>query len=326
VKEMLKKRKKLVVMIPCYNEEKTIGKLIKFIPRKVVGFNKVEVLVMNDGSKDNTVKLANRAGANKIHSHFPNKGLGVNFRLGLEEALGMGADVVVNIDADLQFNPKDIPKIVEPIVKGKADVVTATRFKDPKLIPKMPAVKKFGNHFFTRIISLLTGQKFTDTQCGFRAYNKEAMLRANLFGKFTYTQEVFLDLINKGMKIIEIPVKVKGEREGKSKIVKSWYAYGIKSMLIILRTVRDNHPLKFFGGMGAILFLIGFIPGLWLFVRWLIKGVTSPYGSLIILSGVLIILGLLLVILGLIADMLDRQRKIEEEILYEQKKRKFNKR
>jgi glycosyltransferase involved in cell wall biosynthesis len=320
------KGKKLIVMIPCYNEEKTIGKLIKLIPRKIKGINKVEVLVMNDGSKDNTVKLAKKAGANKIHSHFPNKGLGVNFRRGLEEALGMGGDIVVNIDADLQFNPKDIPKIVEPILRGEADVVTATRFAKKELVPEMPTIKKFGNHFFTKIISLLTGQKFTDTQCGFRAYNQEAMLRANLFGKFTYTQEVFLDLINKGMKIVEVPIRVKGERDGKSKIVKSWYSYGIKSMMIILRTVRDNHPLKFFGGAGGILFLIGFIPGLWLFIRWLAKGITSPYGSLVVLSGVLIILGLLLIVLGLIADMLDRQRKIEEEILYEQKKEKFSKR
>jgi len=319
----MEKGKKLVVMIPCYNEEKTIAKLIKLIPRKIKGFSKVEVLVMNDGSKDNTVKLAKSVGANRIHSHFPNKGLGVNFRLGLEEALSMKADVVVNIDADLQFNPKDIPKIVEPIIDGKADVVTATRFKDPKLIPKMPAIKKFGNHFFTKIISLLLKQKFTDTQCGFRAYNKEACMRANLFGKFTYTQEVFLDLANKGMRIVEVPIKVKGEREGKSRIVKSWYSYGIKSMLIILRTVRDNHPLKFFGGIGLVLFVLGFIPGLFLFFRWMVKGVTSPYGSLVTVSGVLVILGFLMIVLGLIADMQDRQRKIEEEILYEQKKEKY---
>jgi glycosyltransferase involved in cell wall biosynthesis len=320
---MVGEKMKLVVMIPCYNEEKTIAELIKLIPRKVNGFTKVEVLVMNDGSKDRTIELAKKAGADKIHSHFPNKGLGANFKLGLEEALTMGADVVVNIDADLQFNPKDIPKIVGPIVEGKADVVTATRFKDPELIPDMPKIKKFGNHFFTKIISALIGQNFTDTQCGFRAYNKEACMRANLFGKFTYTQEVFLDLANKGMKIIEVPIKVKGERNGKSRIVKSWYSYGIKSMLIILRTVRDNHPLKFFGSIGVVLFLLGFIPGIWLFVRWILTGVTSPYGSLVLLSGVLVILGFLMGMLALLADMQDRQRKIMEEILYEQKKEKY---
>jgi len=315
--------KKLIVMIPCYNEEKTIEKLIRLIPRKIKGISRVEVLVMNDGSKDDTVKLAKKAKADKISSHFPNKGLGVNFKLGLEEALKMKADIVVNIDADLQFNPKDIPKIVGPILKGEADVVTATRFADPKLIPEMSAIKKFGNHFFTKIISLLLKQKFTDTQCGFRAYTKEACMRTNLFGKFTYTQEVFLDLANKGMRIIEVSIKVKGERDGKSRIVKSWYSYGIKSSLIILRTVRDNHPLKFFGSIGMVLFLLGFVPGIWLFVRWLLQGITSPYGSLIILSGVLIILGLLMIVLGLLADMQDRQRKIMEEILYEQKKNKY---
>ncbi len=314
---------KLIVMIPCYNEEKTIYELIQRIPRKIAGVKEVEVLIMNDGSTDSTLIEAKRAGADYVHSHYPNKGLGINFKLGLEEALKKGADIVVNIDADLQFNPEDIPKIANSVIEGKADMVTATRFKDPKLVPKMPFIKKIGNSFFTKVVSYLVGQKFTDTQCGFRAYSKEACLRVNLFGKFTYTQEVFLDLANKGMKINEVPVKVKGEREGKSRIVKSWYSYGLKSMLIILRTVRDNHPLKFFGSIGAMLFLVGFVPGLWLFVRWLLKGVTTPYGSLVILSGVLIILGFLMLIFGLLADMQDRQRKIMEDVLYEQKKNKY---
>jgi glycosyltransferase involved in cell wall biosynthesis len=313
----------LVVMIPCYNEEKTIFELIKRIPRKIRGINKVSVLVMNDGSRDKTVEFAKKAGADKIHSHYPNRGLGQNFKMGIEEALIMGADAVVNIDADLQFNPEDIPKIIEPIIKGNANVVTATRFKDPKLVPKMPWIKKFGNSIFTSTISFITGKKFTDTQCGFRAYDKEACLRMNILGRFTYTQESILDLAEKKIKIEEVPILVKGEREGKSRIVKSWYDYGLRAMMIIIRTTRDNHPLKFFGTIGAIVFLAGALPGLALFLRWLAKGVTSPYGSLVTLSATLIIVGFLLIVLALIAEMNIKERKIIEEMLYEQKKTKY---
>ncbi|MCX6800766.1 MAG: glycosyltransferase family 2 protein [Candidatus Diapherotrites archaeon] len=310
----------LVVMVPCYNEEKTIGTLIKLVPKRIQGVGKIKILIINDGSSDGTVEEAKKAGATKVHSHYPNRGLGITFREGIWEALKMGADVVVNIDADLQFNPKDIPALIKPIQEGKAEVATCTRFGKEEFAPKMPFMKKIGNSFFTKTVSIILKQKFTDTQCGFRAYTKEACLRMNLFGKFTYTQEVFLDLVNKGMKIVEVPLKVKGERDGKSRIVKSWYSYGIRSMLIIVRSIRDNYPLKFFGSIGTIVFLSGFLPGAWLFARWVLIGKTSPYQSLILVSATLMILGFLLLILALLADLQDRQRKMMEEIIYNQKK------
>jgi len=297
--------------------------VIRLIPRKINGIGKVKVLVLNDGSTDGTAREAKRARADKVYSHYPNKGLGTTFKKGLDEALGMGADIIVNIDADLQFNPADIPKIIKPIIEGKADMVTASRFLDKELEPEMPGIKKFGNKFFTKILSSLLGQKFTDTQCGFRAYSKEAAMRANLFGRFTYTQEVIINLANKGMKIVEVPIKVKGEREGKSRIVKSWWSYGLKSSIIILRAVVDSRPLKFFGLTGGVLFLVGFLPGLWLFIRWLATGVTSPYSSLILFSATFMILGFLLVILALITDLIDRQKKLIEESIYLQKKQKY---
>ncbi|MFH1752153.1 MAG: glycosyltransferase family 2 protein [archaeon] len=312
---------KLVVMIPAFNEEKTISQVIKEIPRKINGITIVEVLVVNDGSKDNTIEQARKAKADKIISNQLNSGLGVTFRKGIDTALEMNADVIVNIDADMQFNPQDIPKLIKPILDSKADMVTASRFACKALEPEMPGIKKFGNHLFTGIINLLTGQHFTDTQCGFRAYSKEAALRLTLFGKFTYTQEVFLDLSLKGLKIVEVPLKVKGERIGQSRIVKSWYSYGLKALTIIIRSMRDYKPLKFFGGIGLIVFLIGFITALFLFVNWLLTGHTSPFGTLILISVFFMMFGFLLVVLALLADMLDRQRKIQEEILYRLKKK-----
>ena len=319
------KAKNLVVLIPAFNEERMVGSVIRAIPRRIKGIEKVRVLVVDDGSKDRTVEKAKKAGADKIVSHASNKGLGIAFKTGIETALRMGADIVVNIDADGQFDPRDIEKIIAPILAGKADMVTCSRFKNKALEPKMPGIKKFGNKFFTRTINFFTKSNFTDTQCGFRAYTKEACLRLNLFAKFTYTQETMIDLLHKGMKIEEVACKVQGERKGKSRIVKSWYSYGIKAMMIVIRTLRDYRPMEFFGGIGAILFLFGGISALWLWARLLVYHQIDPYMWAVYAAIILIILGFLLMILALIADMLDRQRKIQEEILYRQRKEELEK-
>ncbi len=311
---------KLVVMIPAYNEESTIGSVIRSIPKKIANAGEVKVLVIDDGSRDRTVEEAKRAGADRIVSFPMNRGLGVAFKTGIEEALKIGAEVIVNIDADGQFDSKDIAKLAQPILKGEADVVTCSRFKDRALEPKMPFVKKFGNSLFTAIINFLTGQGFSDTQCGFRAYSREAALHMTLFGKFTYTQEVFLNLVQKGFTIKEVACNVKGERIGKSKIVKHWYSYGVKALMIIIRTVRDYRPLQFFGSIGLALFLIGSVSALVLFIRLLLFKVVSPYMWAVYADVILIVLGFLLMILALLADMSDRQRKIQEEILYRLKK------
>lgn len=305
---------KIVIMIPAYNEEKTIGSVISDIPRNIA--DDVKVVVIDDGSADNTVKVAKESGADKIVSHDINKGLGVTFQTGIEIALKMNADIIVNIDADGQFNPNDIPKLIKPITEGKADMVTCSRFLDKNLVPDMPWIKKFGNAIFTKLVSRLTKQKFTDTQCGFRAYSKEAALRMTLFGVHTYTQEVFLDLATKRMRILEIPCEVKGVREGKSRLVTNVFSYGLKVLLIIIRSFRDYQPLKFFGTIGFGVFFIGFVIGITMFVRWIFTGIVSPYRSLINISVLLLTLGFLLIILALIADMFNRQRLLQEEILY----------
>lgn len=313
---------KLVVMIPAYNEEKTVGSVVREIPDQISGVESTEILVVNDGSTDETVRAAKRAGAHKILSHKTNLGLGVSFRDGINCALDMGADLIVNIDADGQFNPKDILPLVEPILKGEADFVTATRFLKKDVHLRMPWIKKIGNSVFTRIVSRLTNQELTDTQCGFRAYSKEAALRLNIFGDFTYTQEVFLDLINKGLRVKEIPVRVK-ERKGQSKVVKHWYTYGLNALIIIIRTFRDYKPLTFFGTIGLVTLLPGVAIGLFMVFHWFIYRRTSPYTSLLYVVVTLVVLGILFIVLALIADMVGRQRKIEEELLYYDKLRRY---
>jgi len=316
---------KLVVLIPAFNEQKTIAPVIRTIPKKIRGIKKIEVLVVDDGSTDNTVKNAKSAKANKIVSHGINRGLGVAFRTGIEHALQMQADIIVNIDADGQFNSQDIPKIANPVLEGEADFVTCSRFKDKGLSPEMPWIKKTGNKIFTKIISFLAKQKFTDTQCGFRAYSRETALRLNLFGKHTYTQEALLDAGEKGLRIKEVACRVKGQRKGKSRVVSSWFVYSVKALAIIIRTIRDRKPLAFFGGIGYWFFSTGFGIAFALWIRLLLIHKIDPYMWLVYASIMGMVLGFLLMILALIADMNARQRKITEETLYRVKKAEFKK-
>ncbi|MBI2145841.1 glycosyltransferase family 2 protein [Candidatus Woesearchaeota archaeon] len=314
----------VVVMIPAYNEESTIGQVIAAIPRNCA--EKVKVLVINDASTDHTTESAFRAGADKVISHKKNLGLGITFRDGIHEALKMGADIIVNIDADGQFNPHDIPKLLQPILDDKADMVTCSRFKDPALMPRMPAIKIFGNKLFTKVLNAFLHTHYHDTQCGFRAYSQEAALHLVLFSRYTYTQEVFIDLVKKGFRIQEVPCKVIGERNGKSRVVKNVFSYGLKVALILLRSMRDYEPLKFFGLTGFYLTLLGLLSSLVLFVRWLLISRVDPYLIVIYANVFLIIIGVLFIILGLIADMMDRNRQLQEDILYKLKKQEYRKR
>lgn len=315
---------KLVVQIPAYNEEKSIVSVIKEIPRKIKGIDKVEVLVIDDGSKDDTVKLAKEAGADHIIRNRHNKGLGPNFKRGIEYCLSIGADIIVNIDGDGQFNSRDVPVVAKPILDGEADMVTVSRFLQPEKTKNMPWVKKWGNRRFTKLISRITGQKFTDTQCGFRAYSREAAMKLNLQGKFTYTQEVFIDLAEKGMRIVEVPSEVKYFEERKSFISGNLRKYGFRSLGIIARATRDTQPLTFFGLPGVISFIIGLLGGIYSFWYWATHLATTPIRMVFGVSVFFIVLGVLLIIFGLLADMLLTLKKNQEEIIYRIKKSEFN--
>lgn len=315
---------KLVIIIPAYNEEETISQVIKEIPDRIEGIDEIKVLVIDDGSTDNTARVAKKAGALVI-SHSVNKGLGAAFATGIQHALKLGGDIIVNIDADGQFSPKDIPKLIKPLLEKKADMVTGTRFKEKKVIPHMSQLKRQGNAFFVWLVNILTGQRFTDTQCGFRAYSRDTALRLNLFGDFTYTQEVFLDLINKGKRIVEVPIKVKYYSDRKSKISGSLFNYGIKALIIILRTFRDYHPLKFFGFPGVIILGMGTLGLIYSFIFWFLTKTTTPIRMIFMVGISLSAFGLLFLILALIADMLKRIRQNQEEILYKLKKKEYKK-
>ena len=244
----------LVIIIPCLNEEKTISDVIFRIPKTISCIAATQILVIDDGSSDRTADLANEAGA-RVISHNDNMGVGAAFNTGIEAAIELGADIVVNIDGDGQFSPEDISVLIKPILEGRADFVTASRFMDKSLTPEMPAVKKWGNRRIANMVSFLIRKRFYDVSCGFRAYSQEALLRLNLMGKFTYTQETFLDMAFRGVKIVEVPLKVRGEREfGTSRVAGNLFTYAGRSAKIIIRTFRDYKPMEFFGGIGLVLF------------------------------------------------------------------------
>ncbi len=308
---------KLVVTIPALNEEKTIAKVIGDVPQHIPGIDEVEVIVINDGSTDRTVAEALSAGALVITLRGGD-GLGMVFRTGLERAMRREADIIVNIDGDGQFQSADIPKLIAPILEDTADFVTCSRFADPALRPHMPIVKYYGNQWVTSMINWVCGgTKFTDVSCGFRAFSREAAYRLTLFGRYTYTQECFIDLFGKGVRIAEVPLKVRGVREhGKSRIASSIFKYATNSLPIILRAMRDIQPLKFFGGIAMILAFFAFVMGAFLTTWYLIYEHTRPFTSLIPVTGMLITLSFLLGVLALLADMLGRHRRITEELLY----------
>jgi len=314
------KKQKIIVMIPAYNEAGTIGKIIRAVPRTINGVGICEVMVMDDYSSDNTAEVSKEAGAEHIFRQKQNRGLGNNFKKGIEMALKLGADIIVNIDGDGQFNPEDIPKLVRPILHKEADMVTCSRFLNPKLTKNMPFLKKWGNRRFTNLVSRITGEKFTDTQCGFRAYSRESALRMNLQGKFTYTQEVFIDLVEKGLRIKEVPCKVVYHRKRDSAISGNLRRYGFKSLGIIAKATRDTQPLTFFGLPAFIIFILGFLGGSFSFVYWLLYHMTTPVRTLFQVSVFFMIFGLALGVLALVADMLKGLKRGQDEVLYRLKR------
>jgi glycosyltransferase involved in cell wall biosynthesis len=314
---------KLVVMTAAYNEEKNIADVVKKIPRNIKDIDYVEIALVDDGSTDDTTTVAIKAGADSIITHKKNNGLGVAFRSGMAFALKNNADVIVNIDGDGQFNPKDITVLVEPILRGEADFVTASRFLDRSHKPRIPWIKLLGNKLFTRLTNYITGQELKDTQCGFRAYSREAAMRLDTFGDFTYTQEVFIDLLNKGMRVKEIPIQIR-EREGKSRVVTHWYSYGFKALAIIIRTFRDYKPLKFFGFISLATLIPGIGIGIFLIYHYITTGQTSPYASMLYLVVIFVVMSIIFLVLALVADMIGRLRKILEELLYLSKRREYD--
>jgi glycosyltransferase involved in cell wall biosynthesis len=310
------KDRSLLVGIPCLNEENTIARVIEGIPDQIDGIDRIDILVIDDGSDDRSAERAREAGADVV-VHRTNMGLGATFKEMMKIAASRGIEVLVHIDGDGQFDPSDISTLVRPIVEGQAEMVTASRFVERELQPSMPAVKIWGNRRIAGIVRLLTGKRFHDVSCGFRAYSREALLRMNLFGSFTYTQEVFLDLVFKELEILEVPVKVRGTREfGSSRIASSLTRYAFRSLQIMLRAFISYRPFSFFSVLAGVFLTIGFGFLGFLGLHYLQAHAFSPHIWAGFVGGSLVFLGILTLVIGLVGDMLVRIRMNQEIILY----------
>lgn len=310
---------RLIVAIPCLNEAATIAQVVREVPRHMEGVTQVDVLVVDDGSTDDTAAQATQAGAIVLR-HPRNRGVGSAFQSAVGYAVDHGYDLMVNIDGDRQFNPQDIPKLVAPVVAHEADMVTASRFVDSDFIPDMPKVKLYGNHMMSYLISTLVRRKFADVSCGFRCYSREALLRLNLHGAFTYTQETFLDFAAKRMEIKEVPIKVQYFADRKSRVAGSIVKYAINTAKIIFRGYRDYFPLRFFWSIALALFVPALILAVIFFGHYFLTGKFTGYLFAGFSSAFLIVMSSVFFVLGIVTDMLDRIRTNQERILYLLKK------
>ncbi|MFA6754774.1 MAG: glycosyltransferase family 2 protein [Candidatus Dojkabacteria bacterium] len=311
---------KLLIYMPALNEEEGIGEVIGHLPKHIDGIDEIDILVVDDGSTDKTAKIAKEHGA-KVVSHGINRGVGRAFQSAVQYALENKTDILVSIDADRQFNSDQIPEMIQPLLNDKADMITGNRFGNG-MPENMPKSKYWGNKQMSRLISLISGQKFRDVSCGFRAYNREALLNLNLFGEFTYTQESIMDMVYKGLRVIEFPVEVTYYKQRKSRVANNVFKYAFKTIKIILDTLRDYKPMLFFGGMGGICFLVSILIEGFVFTHYFTTGEFTPYKVLGFFGLGLFIFGLFLQVIGLLANMLNRIRKNQENILYEIKRQK----
>lgn len=303
---------KLIVIIPAYNEEKTIGEVIRSIPRKIRGISKVEVLVINDGSKDKTTKEARKAGADYVLSHKINRGLTQTFADGLQEALRLGADIIVNTDADNQYKQEEIPKLIGPILKGEADMVIGNR--QVEKLNHMPLAKKYGNILGSFTIRFLTGSKIKDASSGFRAFSREAARQLKLFSYHTYTHETIIQALNKNLVIAEIPITFRKRRYGESRLISGVWSHIKKSAATILRTILMYKAFKVLVTLGLFIMSLGVLGGL-RFLYFFFTGNGAGHVQSLILSSILISIGFTTCVMGILADLISINRKLIEQKL-----------
>jgi len=307
---------KLAVYLPALNEARTIGELLDAIPRNIPGISSLETIVVDDGSSDGTGDVAALHGA-RVVRHARNLGTGRAFMSGVRAALAGGADIIVGMDADGQFAPRDIAALVAPIVRNAADVVLCTRFgPHSTLTGRMPLVKRLGNRLLCRIISFTAEQEFTDVSCGFRAFTRDAALRVDIHSDFEYIHESLLTWHRFGQRVVEVELPVRAERAiGESRVLSSVPYYSLRAAPIFLGAIRDYSPLMFFGSLALLVFggsvLLG---GSVLVHSWRTGGATPT--ALIIVSVGGVLLSALLAVGALLADHIARLKFQVEEALH----------
>jgi len=263
---------KIVVTIPVYNEEETIGGVIDGVKKQASGLSSdYKIIVVDDGSTDKSPEIAKKHGA-AVYCHPRNYGLAETFRTEVEKAVKEKPDIIVHIDADGQYDVGDIPRLIEPIKNGEAELVLGSRFLGK--IEDMSFLKRQGNRAFSSVISHMTKTKITDAQTGFRAFTRNVAQKLSIKSRHTYTQEMVIRASREKFRIKEIPVNFSRRESGKSRLISNPFGYAARAWLNILRIYRDYEPLKFFGSIGAVLIGIGILLSVYIIVLLFTQGMS----------------------------------------------------
>ena len=288
---------KIIITIPAYNEEGTIGIVISEIKQQMDKLKyEYKIIVVDDGSTDNTANVAKNTGAS-VYSHPYNYGLAETFRTEIEKALENNAEIIVHIDADGQYRPEEIPKLIKPIENKEADLVLGSRFMGT--IEKMPVVKKLGNIAFSKVVSQISGMKITDGQTGFRAFTRELAEKITIISIYTYTQEQIIKAVRNKFKVKEVPIYFAKRQLGKSRLMSNPAEFAIKAWINLLRIYRDYEPLKFFGLVGFALILTALLT---FFYSTFILGKLMDITVI-----VLILAGIQIILFGFLAEMVRKR-------------------
>jgi glycosyltransferase involved in cell wall biosynthesis len=308
---------KLIIQIPCFNEAATLPVALAELPKQLPGLDEIELLVIDDGSTDDTAQVARRHGVHHVVGFRRNQGLARAFMLGIHACLERGADVIVNTDADNQYNAQDIPALIQPILERRADLVIGAR--PITEIAHFSPVKKLLQRFGSWVVRRVSGTDVMDAPSGFRAISRDAAFSLNVFNSYTYTLETLIQAGQKGMRVMSVPVRVNGDLRP-SRLVKSIPSYVKRSILTIFRIFIVYQPLKFFVTIGSIPFLIGFGLGARFLVEFF-RGEGDGHVQSLILAAVLLLLGFLTFLLAVLADLLSVNRRLLEELQEHQRSR-----
>lgn len=312
---------KLIIQIPCYNEEETLGITFNDLPKQIDGIDEIEYIIINDGSKDRTVEVAKELGINHIVKFKQNKGLAKGFMAGIDACLHLGADIIVNTDADNQYCGADIEKLVRPILENKADIVIGERPIDET--EHFSWKKKKFQHLGSWVVRMASNTNIPDAPSGFRAYSREAALRLNVINEYTYTLETIIQAGRNKVAMTSVPIRTNKETR-QSRLFGNMWGYMKRSASVITRSFIMYKPLKFFGIIGALLFLTGLIVSI-RFMVYYFGGSGSGHIQSLILAAILILMGVQTFMVGLQADIIAANRKILEDIQYRVRKMDYDK-
>lgn len=303
---------KLSILIPAYNEENTIGQVIEEIPKSITGIDEIEVIVVDDGSSDKTASIARDKGA--IVFSFPNnRGLAKAISFGFLKGIERKTDILLILDADNQYDSLDIPLLVDPIIKKKADIVIGNR--QVSSLDHMPIQKRIGNQFVSKILSCVIGEKIIDAQTGLRAFSREALARLHIFSGYTYTQETLMQAKFKGLKILEIPVSFR-KRHDESRLISNIFTYAARTTSLVASTIIFYKSFKFFSILSIILFFIGSGLSVFILNHFYSTGHVAPYLPTALLAVLFLIIASISTFFTAVSSILNRQSKLMEEILY----------